>query len=111
MLGPFVAAIMRRTPADPGIVDDNLLYPKHLGWLMLTALGIGATIGAGIFVMPGRIAEKAGPAGILSFVITGFVFLFVGICYERFSRKVPNGVSAYSYVYHSIGEIFAWIVA
>jgi basic amino acid/polyamine antiporter, APA family len=78
---------------------------------MLTALGIGATIGAGIFVMPGRIAEKAGPAGILSFIITGSIFLFVGICYERFARKVPNGVSAYSYVYHSIGEIFAWIVA
>jgi len=78
---------------------------------MLTALGIGATIGAGIFVMPGMIAQKAGPAGILSFLITGFVFLFVGICYERFSRVVPHGVSAYSYVYHSIGEIFAWIVA
>ena len=78
---------------------------------MLTALGIGATIGAGIFVMPGRIAEKAGPAGILSFLITGFVFLFVGICYERFSRRVPSGVSAYSYVYHSIGEVFAWVVA
>ena len=61
---------------------------------MLTALGIGATIGAGIFVMPGRIAEKAGPAGILSFMITGFVFLFVGICYERFAAKVPHGVSA-----------------
>lgn len=91
-----------------GVVDDT---PKHLGWLMLTALGIGATIGAGIFVMPGRIAEKAGPAGILSFLITGFVFLFVGICYERFARKVPSGVSAYSYVYHSIGEIFAWVVA
>lgn len=78
---------------------------------MLTALGIGATIGAGIFVMPGMIAQKAGPAGILSFLITGFIFLFVGICYERFSRLVPHGVSAYSYVYHSIGEIFAWIVA
>lgn len=84
---------------------------KHLGWLMLTALGIGATIGAGIFVMPGRIALLAGPAGVLSFVITGLVFLFVGICYERFARVVPQGVSAYSYVYHSVGEIFAWIVA
>jgi amino acid transporter len=78
---------------------------------MLTAMGIGATIGAGIFAMPGMIAMKAGPAGILSFLITGCVILFVGICYERFSRLVPHGVSAYSYVYHSIGEIFAWIVA
>jgi APA family basic amino acid/polyamine antiporter len=104
----MMTTLMRRTPSSEGVVDDT---PKHLGWLMLTALGIGATIGAGIFVMPGRIAEKAGPAGILSFLITGFVFLFVGICYERFARKVPSGVSAYSYVYHSIGEIFAWVVA
>lgn len=103
-----MTTLMMRTPSAEGVADDT---PKHLGWLMLTALGIGATIGAGIFVMPGRIAEKAGPAGILSFLITGFVFLFVGICYERFARKVPNGVSAYSYVYHSIGEIFAWVVA
>lgn len=104
-----MTTLLRRAPAlpDTGEGDKN----KHLGWLMLTALGIGATIGAGIFVMPGRIAEKAGPAGLLSFAITGLVFLFVGICYERFSEKVPQGVSAYSYVYHSIGEIFAWIVA
>lgn len=103
-----MTTLMARTPSTEGVLDDT---PKHLGWMMLTALGIGATIGAGIFVMPGRIAEKAGPAGILSFLITGFVFLFVGICYERFARKVPSGVSAYSYVYHSIGEIFAWVVA
>jgi basic amino acid/polyamine antiporter, APA family len=103
-----MTTLLRRTPSMEGVVDDT---PKHLGWLMLTALGIGATIGAGIFVMPGRIAEKAGPAGILSFLITGFIFLFVGICYERFAAKVPTGVSAYSYVYHSIGEIFAWVVA
>ncbi|MBI4532806.1 MAG: amino acid permease [Candidatus Melainabacteria bacterium] len=105
-----MTSLMRRAPAIPegyGVVDT----PKHLGWLMLTAMGIGATIGAGIFAMPGMIAMKAGPAGILSFVITGVIILFVGICYERFSRVVPHGVSAYSYVYHSIGEVFAWIVA
>jgi basic amino acid/polyamine antiporter, APA family len=102
--------LLRRTPAVSEEVAGQET-PKHLGWVMLTALGIGATIGAGIFAMPGMIAMKAGPAGILSFLITGLVVLFVGICYERFSRIVPHGVSAYSYVYHSIGEIFAWIVA
>ncbi len=105
-----MTTLLRRMPAVTSM-DAAEEKNKHLGWLMLTALGIGATIGAGIFVMPGRIALLAGPAGILSFVITGFVFLFVGICYERFARVVPQGVSAYSYVYHSIGEIFAWIVA
>lgn len=105
-----MTTLLRRTPAVPSL-SEGAAKSKHLGWLMLTALGIGATIGAGIFVMPGRIAALAGPAGILSFLITGFIFLFVGICYERFSRVVPEGVSAYSYVYHSIGEIFAWVVA
>lgn len=109
-MSDVLTSLLRRTPDAPADYHDNDT-PKHLGWLMLTGLGIGATIGAGIFVMPGTIAEKAGPAGILSFVITGFVFLFVGICYEKFAAKVPHGVSAYSYVYHSIGELFAWIVA
>ncbi len=100
---------MRRTSVQPSVSDSS--SPHHLGWLMLTSLGIGATIGAGIFAMPGMIARKAGPAGILSFLITGLVILAVAICYEKFSRLVPHGVSAYSYVYHSIGEVFAWIVA
>jgi len=99
---------MRKTPEGLGGGEDT---PKHLGWVMLTALGIGATIGAGIFAMPGIIAGKAGPAGILSFIITGFVIMLVAFCYEKFSIRVPNGVSAYSYVYHSMGELFAWIVA
>jgi len=99
---------MRKTPEGLGGGGDT---PKHLGWIMLTALGIGATIGAGIFAMPGIIAGKAGPAGILSFIITGFVIMIVAFCYEKFSIRVPNGVSAYSYVYHSIGELVAWIVA
>ncbi len=108
--GQSMNTLLRRTPATTSNAPDSDT-PRHLGWLMLTAMGIGATIGAGIFAMPGMIAMKAGPAGILSFLITGLVILAVGICYERFSRVVPNGVSAYSYVYHSIGEIIAWAVA
>ncbi len=108
MASQFVHTLLRRTPAE---AFDAVETPKHLGWIMLTALGIGATIGAGIFAMPGIIAGKAGPAGILSFIITGSVVLFVAICYERFSCVMKHGCSAYSYVYHSIGEVFAWIVA
>ncbi|HEY9753851.1 MAG TPA: amino acid permease [Oculatellaceae cyanobacterium] len=104
----LVTSLMRRTEAVEATATDT---PKHLGWIMLTALGIGATIGAGIFAMPGMIARKAGPAGILSFLITGLVIVAVSVCYEKFSQRVKNGVSAYSYVYHSLGEIFAWIVA
>ncbi len=102
--------LFRRVPAKTDGLDLSDT-PKHLGWIMLAALGIGATIGAGIFAMPGMIAGLAGPAGILSFVITGVVILFVAICYEKFSRLMPNGTSAYSYTYNSIGEIVAWIVS
>ncbi|HIN64544.1 MAG TPA: amino acid permease, partial [Candidatus Obscuribacterales bacterium] len=104
----LMTTMMRRAPANVDAVDNT---PKHLGWVMLTALGIGATIGAGIFAMPGMIARKAGPAGILSFLLTGVIIMAVAVCYEKFSRAVPKGVSAYSYVYHSIGELFAWVVA
>lgn len=107
--GSLITEFFRCIPAiQDGDGDDT---PKHLGWLMLTGLGIGATIGAGIFAMPGIIAGIAGPAGVLSFVITGLVILIVAICYEKFSARVPQGVSAYSYVYHSLGELIAWVVA
>lgn len=105
----LAANLLRRVPNVAEDLDDQA--PKHLGWLMLTGLGIGATIGAGIFAMPGIIAGKAGPAGALSFLLTGLIVLIVAICYEKFSRHMPHGVSAYSYVYTSIGELVAWVVA
>ena len=107
--GSIASELFRCIPAiQMSDADDT---PKHLGWLMLTGLGIGATIGAGIFAMPGIIAGKAGPAGVLSFIITGLIILIVAICYEKFSARMPHGVSAYSYVYHSMGELVAWVVA
>ncbi len=106
----MLTTLMRKTSCtvDEATIDET---PKHLGWVMLAALGIGGTIGAGIFAMPGIIAGKAGPAGILSFMLTGLVILLIAFCYEKFSVRVPHGVSAYSYVYHSIGELVAWVVA
>lgn len=86
---------------------DSIQSHRHLGWLMLALLGIGATIGAGIFVMPGRIASLAGPAGIVSIAVTSVYFCAIGNRYERFSAVVPNGVSAYSYTYHTLGELLA----
>ncbi len=106
----MLTTLMRKTDCSPDAATIAET-PKHLGWIMLSALGIGATIGAGIFAMPGIIAGKAGPAGILSFLLTGFVIMLIAFCYEKFSIRVPHGVSAYSYVYHSIGELVAWIVA
>jgi len=105
----LVSSLMRKTPLES--FGDAAQTPKYLGWPMMAALGIGGAIGAGIFAMPGIIALKAGAGGVLSFAISGAVILMVAICYERFSALIPNGTSAYSYVYHSIGELFAWIVA
>ncbi len=104
----FLSRISATLPHDPGSSADA--PHRHLGWLLLALYGIGATIGAGIFVMPGTIATLAGPAGIYSFMIVGVYFCAVGYCYQRFSVVVPNGVSAYSYTYHTLGELWAWIV-
>jgi len=72
----MLTTLMRKTASSP---DEATIAetPKHLGWVMLAALGIGATIGAGIFAMPGIIAGKAGPAGILSFLLTGLVIMLI----------------------------------
>lgn len=91
-------------------VETDSQHHRHLGWLMLALLGMGATIGAGIFVMPGRIASLAGPAGMISIAITSLYFCAIGNRYERFSVVVPHGVSAYSYTYHTLGELAGWVV-
>ncbi len=99
--------LTRKTPVKP---SANLIRNPHFGWIALTSLGIGAIIGAGIFSMPGTIASTAGPAGILSFVLTGIIMVAVARCYHAFSTRSPHGVSAYSYVYLSLGELYAVIV-
>ncbi len=105
------SVIERLTATLPNHVDHGRSEShRHLGWLMLALLGIGATIGAGIFVMPGRIASLAGPAGAISIAVTSIYFCAIGNRYERFSAIVPNGVSAYSYTYHTLGELAAWVV-
>jgi APA family basic amino acid/polyamine antiporter len=84
---------------------------RSLGALNLTLLGIGAIIGAGIFVLTGVAAAKyAGPAIVLSFVLAGFGCLFAGLCYAEFASMIPIAGSAYTYGYATLGEFFAWII-
>jgi APA family basic amino acid/polyamine antiporter len=83
---------------------------RTLGPVSLTALGIGAIIGAGIFVLSGLGAHYAGPGLMLSFVISGFGCAFAGLCYAEFSAMIPLAGSAYTYAYAALGEIFAWII-
>ncbi|MEZ4536121.1 MAG: hypothetical protein R3D26_14185 [Cyanobacteriota/Melainabacteria group bacterium] len=89
--GSIVSELFRCVPAVQKIEGDDT--PRHLGWLMLTGLGIGATIGAGIFAMPGIIAGKAGPGGVLCFSDRGLVILILAICYEVLPVVYPRCLS------------------
>ncbi len=84
---------------------------RALGPVNLITLGIGAVIGAGIFVITGSAAAQfAGPAIILSYVLAGFGCAFAGLCYAEFASLIPIAGSAYTYGYATLGEIFAWII-
>jgi APA family basic amino acid/polyamine antiporter len=84
---------------------------RVLGATNLTLLGIGAIIGAGIFVLTGTAAAQyAGPAVTLSFVVAGLGCLFAGLCYAEFAAMIPISGSAYTYGYATMGEFIAWII-
>ena len=84
---------------------------RALGPVNLTALGIGAVIGAGIFVLTGQAAAKyAGPAIVLSFVLAGLACALAGLCYAEFAAMIPISGSAYTYGYATLGEFVAWII-
>lgn len=77
----------------------------------LTMLGVGAIIGAGIFVLTGTAAANAaGPAIVISFLIAGLGCLFAGLCYAEFASMIPIAGSAYTYGYATLGEFIAWII-
>ncbi len=83
---------------------------RTLGAFSLTALGIGAVIGAGIFVLSGLGAHYAGPGLMLSFVLSGLGCAFAGLCYAEFAAMIPLAGSAYTYAYATLGELIAWII-
>jgi basic amino acid/polyamine antiporter, APA family len=84
---------------------------RALGPWQLTFLGVGATIGTGIFVLTGlEAAQHAGPAIVLSFVLAGVACVFAGLCYAEFAAMVPLAGSAYTYSYATLGEFAAWFI-
>jgi APA family basic amino acid/polyamine antiporter len=84
---------------------------RVLGPVQLSALGIGAIIGTGIFVLTGVAAhDRTGPALMLSFVVAGITCIFAALCYAEFASMVPVAGSAYTYAYATLGELFAWII-
>src|SRR5262245_32963687 len=84
---------------------------RVLGPVTLTALGIGAVIGAGIFVATGEAARyTAGPALMISYMVAGVTCIFAALCYAEFASMAPVAGSAYTYAYTTMGELFAWII-
>jgi basic amino acid/polyamine antiporter, APA family len=102
-----ISTIMKEAAGETG----GHTLKRALGPVNLTTLGIGAIIGAGIFVLTGTAAAQfAGPAIVLSFIIAGIGCIFAGLCYAEFASMIPIAGSAYTYGYATMGEIVAWII-
>src|SRR5579875_2168489 len=109
MANLFAKKSMKVLLAEAGAEGEGTLQ-RSLGPFQLTALGIGAVIGAGIFVLAGLGAHYAGPGLMLSFVLSGLGCAFAGLCYAEFAAMIPLAGSAYTYAYATLGEIVAWII-
>src|SRR5204862_3646283 len=84
---------------------------RTLGPWALIALGIGAIIGAGLFVRTAAaIADRAGPSVVIAFMVAGVGCAFAGLCYAEFASMIPVAGSAYTYSYATMGEFVAWII-
>jgi APA family basic amino acid/polyamine antiporter len=108
----------RRKPVEAIIADslaagesEGTTLKRAMGVWSITALGIGAIVGTGIFVLTGHAAAtSAGPGIVISFVIAGIVSALAALCYAELASTVPVSGSAYTYVYATLGEFVAWIV-
>ena len=97
--------------ADAGVEGEVTALPRSIGVFALTCIGVGATVGAGIFVLTGSVAaEHSGPAVGVSFALASIVCLLAGLCYAELAAMIPVAGSAYSYTYATMGEGIAWTV-
>ena len=103
--------VTRRKAVEAEARSEGSHHLKQtLGWPQLTALGVGAIIGTGIYTLIGVGAGQAGPAVILSFAIAGAVCAFAALCYAEMATLMPQAGSAYTYAYAGMGELVGWIV-
>src|SRR4026209_221227 len=110
MAGLFARKPLDRLLAEGQEVGEHSLN-RSLGPVNLVALGIGAIIGAGLFVRTAAaIADRAGPSVVLAFIVAGIGCAFAGLCYAEFASMIPVAGSAYTYSYATMGELVAWII-
>src|ERR1700719_961502 len=110
MANLFARKPLERLMAEAQEVGEHCLK-RTLGPINLVTLGIGAIIGAGLFVRTAAaIADRAGPSVVLAFIVAGIGCAFAGLCYAEFASLIPVAGSAYTYSYATMGELVAWII-